>query len=265
VTNHDDRTVLRLGRLLWRSGHRLGEIVSSPSGEINYLTRSCVTYSIAGVLIVDPSITQLSLLRPGDFILLAPCASKPDQFGEEHCPFPSILPVDGQPLSAATSICHMEHESPCHGAPLGHSTPLFSTASGLPYTYALRLYAILNRRLHQFLHAVFGRGIADTLSWHSIRIGLACALHAAACPDATIQLICRWASPESLKLYRVFCVRGFEHTNFIFGCFLVVARVPFVVPTKLPHMVYLGAPLTLGVGAVFLGSRRTSLQKEKGV
>eukprot|EP00962_Isochrysis_galbana_P044508 scaffold17294_cov135-Isochrysis_galbana.AAC.4 len=60
VTNHDDRTVLRLGRLLWRSGHRLGEIVSSPSGEINYLTRSCVTYSIAGVLIVDPSITQLA-------------------------------------------------------------------------------------------------------------------------------------------------------------------------------------------------------------
>eukprot|EP00962_Isochrysis_galbana_P026444 scaffold8214_cov121-Isochrysis_galbana.AAC.20 len=90
MTNHDDRTVLRLGRLLWRSGHRLGEIVSGPSEEVNYLTRSCVTYSIAGVLIADPSVAQLSLLRPGDFILLAPCASKPDQFGEEHCPFLSF-------------------------------------------------------------------------------------------------------------------------------------------------------------------------------
>ena len=35
-----------------------------------------------------------------------------------------------------------------------------------------------------------------------MRIGLACALHAAGCSDGHIQLICRWASPESLKIYR---------------------------------------------------------------
>jgi hypothetical protein len=45
--------------------------------------------------------------------------------------------------------------------------------------------------------------VASTLSWHSVRISLACALHAVNCPDATIQLICRWASPDSLELYRL--------------------------------------------------------------
>jgi hypothetical protein len=53
------------------------------------------------------------------------------------------------------------------------------------------------------LNGIFGAAVASTLSWHSIRIGSACALHAVNCPDATIQLICRWASPDSLKLYRL--------------------------------------------------------------
>jgi hypothetical protein len=177
--------------------HRLGEIVAGPSDEVSFLTRACVSYSIAGVIVADPSAQQLALLRPGNFLLLAPCASKPDQFGEEHCPFPSVLPFDGLHNSAAAAICDIERKLPCRGLARRH-TPLFVTASGKPYSYAL-----LNRRLLQLVHAIFGPGVADTISWHSIRIGLACALHAAGCPDPAIQLICRWASPESLKLYRL--------------------------------------------------------------
>jgi hypothetical protein len=30
-------------------------------------------------------------------------------------------------------------------------------------------YAILNRRLHQLLHGIFGEAVASTLSWHYIR------------------------------------------------------------------------------------------------
>ena len=52
------------------------------------------------------------------------------------------------------------------------------------------------------LSALFGKPFASAFSWHSIRIGLACALHAANAPDAVIQLICRWASADSLKVYR---------------------------------------------------------------
>jgi hypothetical protein len=48
----------------------------------------------------------------------------------------------------------------------------------------------------------YSASFASAFSWHSIRIGLACSLHAADCPDAVIQLICRWANPASLKVYR---------------------------------------------------------------
>ena len=63
-------------------------------------------------------------------------------------------------------------------------------------------YAVLHAELRKLLTALYGDRFASAFSWHSVRIGLACSLHAANCPDAIIQLICRWASPESLKVYR---------------------------------------------------------------
>ena len=196
IGNLNDRNILRLGRVLWRSGHRLGEIVRSDLNEINYLTRFSCTYSISGVLVTDPSAAQLRMLKVGDFVLLEPCASKPDQFGEEHSPFPSVLPFT-DPLSAAAER-DIELERPCHGKDARRKMALFANASGTPYTYAC-----LNPRLHELLEGLFGAAVSSTLSWHSIWIGLACALHAAGCPDAVIQLICRWASEASLKVYRL--------------------------------------------------------------
>ena len=67
----------------------------------------------------------------------------------------------------------------------------------LPYSYAM-----LHNDLRALLTALYGKKYASAFSWHSIRIGLACALCAADAPDAVIQLICRWASPDSLKVYR---------------------------------------------------------------
>jgi len=48
---------------------------------------------------------------------------------------------------------------------------------------------MLHGDLRALLTAIFGRSFAMAFSWHSVRIGLACALHAADCPDAVIQLI----------------------------------------------------------------------------
>ena len=73
---------------------------------------------------------------------------------------------------------------------------------------------MLHRDLRTLLTALFGAAVASTFSWHSIRIGLACSLHAADCPDAVIQLICRWASPDSLKVYRQM---GIEKNNYWVG------------------------------------------------
>ena len=77
------------------------------------------------------------------------------------------------------------------------TTALFSDENGKPFTYA-----VLHRELRLVLTALLGAQVASTLTWHSIRIGLACSLHAADCPDAVIQLICRWSCPESLHVYR---------------------------------------------------------------
>ena len=196
ATRHLDRTVLRLGRVLWRCGHRLGEICSSADGSISYLTRSSITFRISGLPLVDPSPAQLKRMGPGDHIELAATVSKPDQFGEEHAPFCAILPYDGSPTSAAASIVAIELERPCRGEDRLR-TPLFANEGGAPYSYT-----VLTTALFHVLRALFGEAVARTLSWHSIRIGLACALHAAGCPDSVIQLICRWASVESLKEYR---------------------------------------------------------------
>ena len=197
ASRYRDRNLLRLGRVLWSTGHRLGEIVWHPSGEINYTTRACVSISKAdSSKIACPSAADWRGLQPGDCVMLAPSTSKSDQFGEEHCPFPSILPYDGRDDSAAAAIRDIELESPCP-AQRRRKTPLFSDEQGHPFSYSM-----LHGDLRALLTALFGRAFAMAFSWHSVRIGLACALHAADCPDAVIQLICRWASPDSLKVYR---------------------------------------------------------------
>ena len=196
-TSLRDRTLLRLGRVLWRTGHRMGEVVWHPSGEINYLTRASVSISKAsGAKIATPTAANWHALQPGDSVLLAPCVSKSDQFGQQHCPFPSVLPYDGTNQCAAGAVRDIELESPCVASQRS-TTPLFADAHGKPFTYA-----VLHAALRALLTALFGARFASAYSWHSIRIGLACALHAADCPDAVIQLICRWSSPDSLKVYR---------------------------------------------------------------
>ena len=196
-TRHRDRSILRIGRILWRTGHRIGEICGHPSGEILFLTRSCVTLRLSGRPVTNPTRADWMAMRKGDCVLLTPCSSKCDQFGERWCPFPSVLPFDGTDHCAAAAVRDIELESHCWDPALRESTPLFADEDGKPFTYST-----LHRELRLVLTALFGESIASTLSWHAIRIGLACALASANCPDAYIQLICRWASPASLNAYR---------------------------------------------------------------
>ena len=197
ATRHRDWVMLRLGRVLWRTGHRLGEIVAHPSGELNFLTRSCVSIRKSdGAVISSPTSADWRALRPGDSLLLAPCASKTDPFGEVHCMFPSILPYNGDACSAAASVRDIELSRPCLPSER-RTTPLFADEHGRPFTYR-----VLHAEFRSLLTALYGAMVAGTFSWHSVRIGLACSLHAAGCPDEIIQLICRWECPASLHVYR---------------------------------------------------------------
>ena len=196
-TRHRDRSLLRIGRILWRTGHRIGEVCEHPSGDDSSLMRSCVTLRLGGRPITNPTRADWAAMRKGDCVLLTPCPSKCDQFGERWCPFPSILPFDGTDACAAASVRDIELESPCNDDARRQKTHLFTDWDGKPFTYS-----VLHRELRLVLAALFGERIASTLSWHAIRIGLACALASANCPDSYIQLICRWASPASLNAYR---------------------------------------------------------------
>ena len=186
------RGMLALG---WRTGHRLAEFVAHPSGEVCYVTRHDVTYIIAGVPVADPTAAQLAALRPGDTILIAPPRSKTDQFGEIHSPFPSAIAFSADPNSAGFIIQQIELLRPVHGRSR-ESTPLFADESGLPYTHS-----VMDTLLHAALVRLYGEKVASCYSWHSLRSGLATALKAAGCADDIIQMICRWANPESLKVY----------------------------------------------------------------
>jgi hypothetical protein len=190
------RTFVRMLNVGWRTGHRLAEFVYHPSGEIYYLTRADVTWFIGGVPVSDPTPAQLAQLRPGDYALLSPPRSKTDQFGEIHSPFPSVvLFAPGHACNAGASLRDIELEQPCRGASRA-TAPLFADDAGHPFRHE-RLDDLLN----DALLCLFGAGVRDTHSWHSLRSGLACALKAAGCPPDEIQLICRWLNPASLRAY----------------------------------------------------------------
>lgn len=94
--------------MLWPTAFRLGEVVKHASGEVMYLTRACLTWSIGGVLLTCPTKAQLMAMRSGDFARLAPPRSKPDQWGKIHCPFPVVLSYQDEPANAALALRDIE-------------------------------------------------------------------------------------------------------------------------------------------------------------
>ena len=201
VWEHDDHDVFmfrRLNRVMIVTAFRLGEIVRHSSGEVMYLTFESLVWSIGGVLVSDPTPQQLMAMRSGiDGARLAPPRSKPDQWGEIHCPFSAVLTYDANdPTNAAAALRDIEIRCRVRGAKRA-ATPLFHDEGGNPYTHSL-----LHHMLRAAIAYVYGKAAASLYSWHSYRSGLASALHAAGVDDAMIQLICRWMCPESLHVYR---------------------------------------------------------------
>ena len=190
-------TFRRLNLVLMRTAFRLGEVSSHASGEVMYLTFACLTWIIDGIPVADPTSQQLAALVPGrDVAQLAPPRSKPDQWGEIHCPFPVTLGFDSSPDSGASALRDLELRASCHGL-AREATALFGDERGRPYSHA-----VLDQLLRAVLTHLYGAAIAGLYTFHSYRSGLAVALHAVGCPDPMIQLICRWMCPESLHVYR---------------------------------------------------------------
>jgi len=190
------------------TGFRLAEIVGNGSGEVMFLTYGCLFWCIDNVMISKPARAQLLGMRPGrDGAVVFPPRSKPDQWGETHCPFPVRLTYETTELNPASALRDLELSIGVQVTDRD-SYPLFGDAAGQTYTHHY-----LHNLLKLVLAHLYGAAVAALYTWHSFRSGLATALHAANVPDAMIMLICRWMCPESLHVYRRMGTR--EHERLI--------------------------------------------------
>ena len=136
-----------------------------------------------------------SMVTGRDMAVLRPAGSKADPLAEYFGTQPIYLPYDSsERLNAAKALAEMEIRCPCtHGR---QHTALFTEDGEAPLTMDLadRLFAELTR-------VQLGDTRAGQLSLHSPRVYLACALKSLGRDDPTIQALCRWKSPESIKIY----------------------------------------------------------------
>jgi hypothetical protein len=136
-------------------------------------------------------------MRPGrDSAILVPPPSKADQTGEIWGVHPIHLGYDpGDNANAATRLLQLELSFPVHGARRA-STALFFTDAKLTPMH----HSTVDTYLGHFL-ALHLKDNAKSYSFHSFRVGFACALLAAGCDVYTIQALARWRSPESIRIY----------------------------------------------------------------
>jgi hypothetical protein len=170
--------------------------VSVPSGQKwgkIHLSRASVIFKINGVCYEDPTREQLLSMREGDFVILTPPPSKADQFGAVWGSSPIWLEYIPMIGNAAQALVNMEVNFPCKAA--RRETPMF-TVDGKPMGHSR-----LDKLLKDVLCTFMSPAMAETHSYHSFRITLACQLLAAGASDGRIQAICRWQTTKSLWYY----------------------------------------------------------------
>jgi hypothetical protein len=161
------------------------------------ITRGAVSWIIQGVAV--PRLTQHQLLglKEGDYVVLKPPPSKADPFAlvwGNRPIYGAFLPHQKANMARAIRDLfvhvHVPEES-------WASTPLFVDDGLQPFTGSF-----IDTTLRAALRSL-GLSAAEAAKYspHSFRIYLACALKSAGKSDAEIQMLCRWQSVDSLRLY----------------------------------------------------------------
>jgi hypothetical protein len=199
----DDPLFLSLGAMMALSestGFRKSE-VALPNGEEfddRRLRRSSLLWEIDGRIFVDPSPAQLRSMVPGrDKAVIKPPRSKADQDGTIWGAHPIWIVLDEtDTANAAARLQSMEIKFPCNG-PQRAKTPLFfSDAKFSPLRHST-----VDCYLEHLLRANVPAERVKAYSFHSFRVGFACALLAAHCPYDMIQALARWRSDKSVAIY----------------------------------------------------------------
>jgi site-specific DNA-cytosine methylase len=165
--------------------------------EATPITRSAVSWIVRGVAVPFLNKAQLASLREGDYVVLKPPPSKTDPFA---------LIWGNRPIFGAFSLHDKANMARAIRDLLLHvdvpmeqwtTTALFVDNNLQPLTGSF-IDTTLQAALRSF---GLSKDEASRYSPHSFRIYLACALKSAGKSDAEIQMLCRWQSLDSLRLY----------------------------------------------------------------
>ena len=166
-----------------------------------HMSRASLFWVIRGVVVRCPSDDQLRALQEGDKAGLLACPAKNDPWGVHFMPHPLFFSYHSNGVDN-TAARLRDMLLGCLISPeLMRSTPLFSFGPGAgPKAKPLR-HQCMDTVLKALLRTFLEEARARRDSWHSFRIGLACSLLAAGASESVILALCRWRSPESLRVY----------------------------------------------------------------
>jgi hypothetical protein len=187
------------------SAARNDEVVESYPGD-SYPTHTDFEWYDQGKH-VPATHENVAALRTGALLCVLPQPSKADQnnetWGNKKMHFELRI---GEPLNFAAAWRQWQLNHPV-ALDRRSSAPAFSpTASAVPYRGDE-----LQKDFNELLVFLFGVAIAALHSLHALRVTVACVLLAHKRSDGRIQAICRWKSPESLRVYAEMTAEEYAH------------------------------------------------------
>jgi hypothetical protein len=175
------------------TGFRKAELFRSNETTF-FICWSNLNWIIKGVLVVEPTDTELRQLAEGDYLAVSPMPSKADQTNQVWGAHPLYLPFHEKGRNAGAAIRDLALDvGP--GARV-NSRPVFVDRAGLAVTAPVMAAA-----MYAAMSLLVGPERAKLYTWHAARVSLATHLLKCKVAPATIQAILRWQTDESLRAY----------------------------------------------------------------
>ena len=175
------------------AGFRKAEMFQS-NAETFYLMWSLISWNFGGCpdgSVADPSDEQLMALKEGDYLVITPPPSKSDQFNMAWGSHPIYIAFHNQVRNAARAVAALalavakDRRRPTRA--------VFVTDNKQPLQARHMASA-----MHHAVAQLVGSARAKLFTWHSGRIYLCTALHAAGVKPSVTQAMLRWRTDESM-------------------------------------------------------------------
>ena len=160
------------------AGFRRSEVSVDERAQVTAMdmSRASMFFVIRGKIVRNPSTADLQSMSEGDFIGVLACPTKNDPLGVHFMPFPIIIAFHpSRPEDPGAALRNLAFYCPVVNQNL-RRTPLFTySANAEPLGYNF----LLAQTLTALLPSIVPLDAISNYTWHSFRIGLACALRSA--------------------------------------------------------------------------------------